>query len=166
MTVRALPIIEYLHLLLYALVLGVFWGTWFSLSRSITSITPPTFLEVGKTMMGNLGGPMSILMPAAILTALPALFLLYRAGAGASLALMALGFALLIVALIITLTVNVPIDFQIRDWTVHTLPPEWTDIRDRWQRFHTARTAASLAGFACALAASLRALPDGRTRPL
>ena len=52
-------------MLLFSLVTGVFWGTWFSLSRAIGALTPATFLEVGHTMIGNLGGPMSVLMPAA-----------------------------------------------------------------------------------------------------
>ena len=63
---------------LFTLVAGVFWGTWFSLSRSIASITPATFLEVGHTMIANLGGPMSVLIPAAILSLLVLVVLLYR----------------------------------------------------------------------------------------
>ena len=45
---------EFINLFLFALVV-VFWGTWFSLSRSIGSITPTGFLEIGRTMIANLG---------------------------------------------------------------------------------------------------------------
>jgi uncharacterized membrane protein len=58
----------------------------------------------------------------------------------------------LVVALVITLTVNVPIDYEINRWTVETLPPDWTSMRDRWQFYHTVRTFASLAGVGCAIA--------------
>ena len=34
--------VQFVTLLLFALVTGVFWGTWFSLSRSMAAITPST----------------------------------------------------------------------------------------------------------------------------
>jgi hypothetical protein len=153
MTDRSLRLTFFVHLFLFALVLGVFWGTWFSLSRSINAITAPTFLEVGHTMIANLGGPMAVLMPATLVSALPVLFVLYRRGRRASFYLILVGTALLVIALIITLTVNVPIDYAIAGWTVDTLPSNWTSIRNRWEAYHAARTFVSLAGFGAALAA-------------
>ena len=38
--------IQFVTLLLFALVTGVFWGTWFSLSRSMSVITAATFIDV------------------------------------------------------------------------------------------------------------------------
>lgn len=145
----------FVHVLLFALVVGVFWGTWFSLSRSMSSITPSTFLEVGHTMIGNLGGPMAVLMPAALLSAGPVLVVLYRLHRRASFFLVLVGAALLVVALVITLSVNVPIDDAIAGWTVATLPSDWMSIRNRWEAYHAARTFISLAGFGSALAAVL-----------
>src|SRR5262252_6427261 len=69
---------QFTAMLLFSLVTGVFWVTWFSLSRSIGAITPATFLEVGHTMIGNLEGPMSVLMPAALLSALVLAAVLFR----------------------------------------------------------------------------------------
>src|SRR5262245_18152521 len=111
----------FVHLFLFALVLGVFWGTWFSLSRSMSAITAPTFLEVGHTMIGNLGGPMAVLMPATLVSAVPILMVLHRLRRRASFALILVGTGLLAVALVITLSVNVPIDYAIDRWTVDTL---------------------------------------------
>ncbi len=167
MTDNAARVLRFVHLFLFALVVGVFWGTWFSLSRSIAAITPPTFLEVGHTMIANLGGPMAVLFPATLLSALPVLVSLYRRQRR-GFYLMLVGVGLLVVALVITLTVNVPIDNAIGRWTVQTLPPDWTTSRDRWQAYHTSRTFVSLAGFGCALAAILwnsehDQLKDGRT---
>jgi hypothetical protein len=61
-----LRVAAFVHVFLFALVVGVFWGTWFSLSRSMRALTASTFLEVGHTMIGNLGGPMAVLMPATL----------------------------------------------------------------------------------------------------
>jgi uncharacterized membrane protein len=154
-----LRIAQFINLFLLTLVSGVFWGTWFSLSRSIESITPQTFLEVGKSMMANLGGPMSILFPLAILSTLPVLYGMYREHQKRDLLLVSSGLVLFIVALAGTLMVNVPIDRQINDWTINTLPPDWPQIRDRWEFWHAVRTFASLAGIACVIAGVMH-VPD------
>jgi uncharacterized membrane protein len=92
-------------------------------------------------------------MPTTLVSAVPVLVMLYRRHRRASFSLILVGVALLVVALVITLRVNVPIDDAIGRWTVDTLPPDWTSIRNRWEAFHAARTFVSLAGFGFALAA-------------
>ena len=146
---------QFITMLLFSLVTGVFWGTWFSLSRSIGAITPATFLEVGHTMIRNLGVPMSALMPAALLSALVLAVLLLRRGQARSSLVTVSAFALLLVAMIITLTVNVPIDRQIQSWTTTTLPVDWSAIRDRWEFYHALRTFVSLMALACLFAGTL-----------
>jgi hypothetical protein len=106
--------VQFVTLLLFSLVTGVFWGTWFSLSRSISAITPGTFLEVGRLMIGNLGGPMSVLMPAALLSAAALCVVLYRGRQTRAAVFASAALALMVIALIITLSVNVPIDGEIR----------------------------------------------------
>ena len=44
---------QFISILLSALVTGVFWGTWVSLSHSIASLTPKTFLTIGITLITN-----------------------------------------------------------------------------------------------------------------
>ena len=60
---------------------------------------------------------------------------------------------MLVVALVITLSVKVPIDAAINRWTVDTLPSDWTSIPNRWEAYHAARTFISLADFGFVLAA-------------
>ena len=163
MTDRSLRLMFFVHVFLFALVVGVFWGTWFSLSRSMSSITASTFLEVGHTMIDNLGGPMAVLMPLTLISAVPVLFVLYRRHRRGSFSLILVGAAMLIVALVITVSVNVPIDDAINGWTVETLPSDWTSIRNRWEAYHAARTFISLAGFGSALAAILWSHEDAAT---
>jgi uncharacterized membrane protein len=165
MTHKILHAVQFIHLFLFALVLGVFWGTWFSLSRSIASITPGTFLEVGHLMIANLGAPMAVLMPATLLSALPVLVMLFRLHQRRAFYLTLGGVGLLVGALIITLTVNVPIDDEINQWTVNSLPTSWTIERDRWQLYHTIRTFTCMAGFACAIAAVLWGADTGHQQP-
>ena len=121
-----LRIAQFANLLPFALVMGVFWGTWFSLSRSIAAIRPDAFLQIGHIMIRNLGGPKSVLLPAALASSVVVLILLFRRKRIAAFYLAMAGLLLMVAAMTITLAVNVPIDVLINQWTVNTLPGDWT----------------------------------------
>ena len=144
-----MKILQLVSVMLFALVTGVFWGTWFSLSRSMGSITPDTFLEVGKIMISNLGRPMSLLLPATILSAVPIMYVLYRRSDSSAFILATLAVSLMLAAMTITLVVNVPLDDQFAAWTIATLPPDWRASRDRWEFYHGIRTLLSVAALSC-----------------
>ena len=130
---------------LFALVMGVFWGTWFSLSRTMSQLSADTFLAVGHQMIRNLGGPMAILLPLSLLSALVTLALLWPDRGSAAFWWLAAGFLLMAAALVVTLAVEVPIDNQIEAWTAATLPGDWRSIQSRWELWHTIRTFLSIA---------------------
>jgi uncharacterized membrane protein len=144
-----MKILQLVSVMLFALVTGVFWGTWFSLSRSMSSITPDTFLEVGKIMISNLGRPMSLLLPATILSAVPIMYVLYRRNDSSAFILATLAVSLMLAAMTVTLVVNVPLDDQFVSWTITTLPPDWRASRDRWEFYHGIRTLLSVAALSC-----------------
>lgn len=152
--INSLTIWQFVSILLSALVTGVFWGTWLGLSRSMASLTPETFLTVGHTMIDNLGTIMAILMPAAILAVVPVLYLLYR-GRSRAFYLTLAGFVLFVIALLITLIVEVPIDNLIEGWTVTSLPANWQQLRDRWELFHVIRSWVSVLALALLLGGAL-----------
>jgi hypothetical protein len=132
-------------IVLFALVMGVFWGTWFSLSRTMSQLSAETFLAVGHQMIRNLGVPMAVLLPLALLSALITLVLLWRGGRGAPFWWLLAGFLLMFAALAVTLAVEVPIDNQIETWTAASMPGDWRSIQSRWELFHTIRTFLSIA---------------------
>src|SRR5262249_49080919 len=126
------------------------------LSRSIASITAPTFLEIGRTMIRNLAWPMRIIFPLTILSFIPVLVILSRSGPpGPAFYLDLAGSLLFVVALLATLLVNVPLDIQMTRWSPATLPPNWEGMRDRWESYPALRPFASLAGLACAIASAI-----------
>ena len=132
-------IIEIIVAMLLTLVSGVFWGTWFSLSRSMHTLPADYFITIGKIIMNNVAVAMSIMMPAIIICM--AFFLLNtRRSQPVYFYCMLTALILFIAALVITLGVEVPIDNQIKTWTDSTIPADWEGIRDRWERFHAART--------------------------
>ncbi|MGB7025414.1 MAG: DUF1772 domain-containing protein [Candidatus Acidiferrales bacterium] len=140
-----LKIWELVSIFLSALVTGVFWGPWLGLSRSITTFSADVFLAIGHRMIRNLAPVMPFLMPDAILSFVPVLVISFHE-CPLTFCLTLAGFALFIVALLVTLIVEVPIDNRIKTWTVTALPDNWQQLRDRWEIFHVVRTAASVAG--------------------
>jgi len=147
-------IIQYISLILVLLVSGVFWGTWFSLSRSIEITSPETFLENGRLIIKNLAVPMRMLMPLTILTMILVLWV-YPEKSSGGFFMSAMSVILMIITLWITVRIEVPIDNRIKRWTISTLPDDWKAIRSRWQYYHTIRTFTALGSFAFLLAGSL-----------
>jgi uncharacterized membrane protein len=146
--IRRWKVTTFAGLFLLALVAGVFWGTWFTLTRSIETFSAGEFIHIGQTIIRNVAWPMRILMPACILfMILSAWFTPERNSAASYLSVTA--FFLIVIALFITLLVEVPIDNQIRTWTAETVPANWTTLRARWEVYHTARTFISLASLGC-----------------
>jgi uncharacterized membrane protein len=58
--------------------------------------------------------------------------------------------ALEVIVLVITMTVEVPINTQVQSWQVGSAPPIWMAVRDRWLRYHWLRTVVGVCSFACA----------------
>lgn len=147
-------IIQFIALILLMLITGIFWGTWFSLSRSIEKISPESFLENGRIFIKNLAIPMRILMPLTILFMIASTILSGLKEAG-GFYLDIISLTLIILTLLITLLVEVPIDNQIKTWTASTLPADWESLRSKWQLFHTIRTFTSIGSFIFLLASVL-----------
>jgi uncharacterized membrane protein len=123
------------------------------LSRSIVAFRPQTFLDIGQTAIRNLAVPMRILMPLALVSAIVLLLLLPKRSNAFVLAVA--GVLLMVGALLVTLTVEVPIDNQIKVWTVATLPANWEVLRDRWEFYHGMLTFLSIAALALVTASAL-----------
>ncbi|HEX9423178.1 MAG TPA: hypothetical protein VF899_08040 [Pyrinomonadaceae bacterium] len=91
-------------LFLLALVTGVFWGTWFTLTRSIETFSADEFIHIGQTIIRNVAWPMRILMPACILVMILAA-LLVPEKRSAAFYLTVVACLLIVIALLITLLV-------------------------------------------------------------
>ena len=160
-----MKILQLVGVMLFALVAGVFWGTWFSLARSMSDLTPATFLEVGRIMIANLGRPMSVLLPASILSGLAILFVRYRRHESTAFVLAVLAVALMAAAMTVTLAVNVPLDMRFVEWTIDTLPPDWRLARERWEFYHGLRTLLSVAALTSLVASTLVRQESNRLGP-
>lgn len=126
------------------LVTGVFWGTWFTLTRSIGEFSSVEFTHIGRVIIENVATPMKFLVPVTLLLVILSLWL-GRKKHGFPYGIISL--VLLIAVLLITLIILVPIDNAIRSWMPDSIPSNWDSLRSRWAVWHAARTFLSLAGF-------------------
>ncbi|MDQ2657856.1 MAG: DUF1772 domain-containing protein [Bacteroidota bacterium] len=132
-------------LVLVMLVTGVFWGTWFTLTRSLSEFPPDNFIRIGKTIIGNVAWPMRILMPATLLALI--LLCISSLRQRPPLYFFLTATVLMFATLLITVGVEVPIDNQIKTWTVETIPDNWPELRSTWDQFHALRTLTSVLSF-------------------
>lgn len=135
--------LELIIALLLTLVAGVFWGTWFSLSRSMHVLSPDIFITIGKQIMENVAATMRIIMPASVIGLVVLLIGSWKKKTVYFYCIF-IALILFVIALLITLAIEVPIDNEIRTWTIATVPANWEDIRDRWEKYHMVRTFLSL----------------------
>jgi uncharacterized membrane protein len=134
---------ELISIVLSALVAGMFHGPWVALSRSMKTFTPEVFLAIVDRMNRNMAPAMTVLMPASILSIIPVLLLSYHERP-LTFYLSAAAFALFVVALLVTVLIEVPIVEEIVTWKIASLPSNWQQLRDRWMRFHIIRVIAGV----------------------
>ena len=79
---------------------------------------------------------------------------LTRCRASVSWPLAALGCALSVATVAITVTVNGPLNRRFARWSPDALPRDWQRYVRRWNLAHSIRTAVALGAFACAIFAS------------
>jgi hypothetical protein len=151
--VLLLRLLDILSITLATLVLGVFWGPWVGLTRSIGSLSPDVLLVVVHRLDKNLGRLMSVLFPVALVSIIPVLVLTISRPISFFLTLG--GFLMFVLALVVTAAVEVPIVTQIRRWTVSTMPADWGQRRDRWVSFHLLRVLPGIAGVVLLVAGAL-----------
>jgi hypothetical protein len=149
-----LKVWELISVILSILVSGIFFEPWVALSGSVSNFKPEVYLAIVSRFNSNLYPVMRILMPAAMLSIVPVLFITYS-GQRSTFFLNSIALVLFAVALLVTVLVQVPMVKQMRTWTLATLPQNWEQMRDRWEAFHAVRVVASVAGLVMMLTAAI-----------
>jgi len=135
---------QLISIIFSALTVGMFHGPWIALSRSMKTFSPEFFLEIVDRMNRNMAPVMTVLMPGTMLSIIPVLLFSYRQQPTVFY-FSAAGLLFFLIALLVTVVVEVPIVQQIVTWTPSTLPANWQRLRDRWMRFHVLRVIAGIA---------------------
>ena len=125
-------------ILLVALVVGVYWGPWVALTRSLSRLDVEVFLPVVKLLNANLAGLMTALVPLALVGQVGMLAVDHSRGP-LPFTLAAVALLLFIVTVVVTVLTEVPIVKRVVTWEVETVPSNWRALRDRWLSFHLLR---------------------------
>jgi uncharacterized membrane protein len=78
---------------------------------------------------------------------------------GASRTLFTMAAILMLAALAVTVRVEVPMNRAIALWNSAAPPADWSEVRDRWLRFHLFRTCCGTVAFLLAQVALVRSRP-------
>lgn len=141
-------------ILLVALVVGVYWGPWVALTRTIARLDVEIFLPVVKQLTANLAGLMTVLVPVA-LVAQVGMLVADLSGGPLSFTLAAVALLLFLVTVAVTVLTDVPIVKRVVTWQVETVPTNWRELRDRWVSFHLLRVIPGVAALGLYVAAAL-----------
>jgi uncharacterized membrane protein len=128
------------------LVCGVFWGLYFSLSRSYEVFTASELAKIARTIVRNLEVPMrNISILCLVLIGLSIAF--YPNKGSWNFYAMIASLLLIISSLVITTAIEVPINNKVVTWTSENTPPNWEQLRNRWQYYNIVRTVLALVSF-------------------
>jgi len=149
-----LKIVELVNIIISAIVGGMYWGPWLALTKSLNTFDKKVFLAIVGRLNINMAPLMTILSPLSLLTTIFVLIFSYT-NHNTTFYFTLVGFILFLTALIVTVTIEVPIVKEIVTWTETTVPVNWEKIRDRWGKFHIVRVTASIIGLIFLLAGIL-----------
>jgi uncharacterized membrane protein len=128
------------------LVCGVFWGLYFSLSRSYHVFTPNELAKIARTIVHNLEVPMrNISVLCLVLMGFSIAF--YPDKDAWNFYAIIISLLLLIGSLVITTAIEVPINNKVVTWTTENIPANWQQLRSRWQYYNVVRTVMALLSF-------------------
>lgn len=157
-------IARFTSLFLAALSTGVFFGTTTSLGPSTKTFTAKTYVEVQQATIRNLRPVMGPLLPTAVAANMAVVVLSRRERERRSpaFALTLIGLLSQLASLVLTGVYELPSNARVMAWSPENPPEGWETERDRWETVHTVRTATSVVGLGCLVAAAL--VPPGASR--
>lgn len=117
------------------------------------ALSPSGFVKFQQIQHEHFVKMMPVLMGIAIFSSLAWLVLIRSRIGSAGFVFLSLGTLAYISVLVVTRTVNVPINNQLMTWNASSPPPDVMQIWARWEQVHTVRASLSVLGFAFELLA-------------
>lgn len=142
-----LKFIRFVNIILAALLAGTSFGIWVGVNPD--NYSPATYLEQQQQLVLSLNTLLvSLVITATIVTIISAFLQRENKTTFVTLIIASAFFA---ACIFISRFGNLPIQTEMLNWKIDTLPDNWTSLRNEWWRLHIIRTVAEL--FALALVA-------------
>lgn len=134
-------VILFLNIILAALLAGTSFGIWIGFNP--VPLSSSAYVEQQQNMLRSLNTLMiSMVILATVITLISAFLQKDDKPVFYTLLIAAV---LFISCILISRFGNQPVNNDIMTWTSVSLPPDWTELRDKWWHFHILRTLAELA---------------------
>ncbi len=144
-------IIRFLDLLLVSLLVGTMFGVW--LLFNPVGLSPDFYVELHQHGIRTLNRPMPIL--GAVCTLLTIVLAILDKGNHAVCFMLVVAVVFLVVGGMITRFLNQPINSQVMTWSIQAPPSNWTELRDKWWRWHIVRMLAGIGALSLLILAAL-----------
>ncbi len=140
-----ITIVQFVALVLTALSMSVYFGTWITERPMRRTQSGAVFIEsqqgrdlVAARVMPALGNAAIVFVGIGVF---------FARISSAAFAILLAGLIFIIGDMVVTLTCNVPINREVQSWQADSPPAEWKQVRDRWEMFHSIRTLLIVLGF-------------------
>lgn len=137
------------------------YATWFRIAMFLfiapcyDKLSGPTFIEWFQKIDPYMKIRAPQLMMSQLVVTLLLLILLHDRSAAPEFWLTGVAFVLTVVAMVIAVRGNVPLNRQMDHWSASSPPDQWEEIRDQWLHYQRLRGIAEIAGFVMLLVATL-----------
>jgi uncharacterized membrane protein len=148
-----LAVVRFLAVLSTGLVAGIFLGDRMGASFARPALSPSSFVTFQQIQHVHFVKMMPILIGIAIVSSAAWLILIRSRVGSAEFVFLALGALAFLSVIVVTRTVNVPINNQLMSWNASSPPRAVMEIWARWEQTHTVRTVLAVLGFALELSA-------------
>ena len=127
---------------------GILFGDRMGATFARPSLSPSSFLQFQRIQHVHFARMMPPLSLAAIAGGLGWLIMVRTLWNGSQFWLVAVATGAMVLAAVLTLRVNIPINNQLMKWSVAAPPEDMWTIWKRWEKVHTIRTILWLGAFA------------------
>ena len=124
------------------IVAGVFYMGWISVHPAAATLDASAHLQLRQELILRLARFLPLFMFLSVVASIAAMLLCRTSVAWG---LDALGWALSLATIGITIVVNAPLNRRFARWVPDALPEDWETYVDRWNAAHSARTTTALA---------------------
>ncbi len=135
-----LIIVRVIAILSCGLSTGILFGDRMGATFARPALSPPEFIRYNKIVHSYFGRMMPVLTLTGVASGLVWLILVRAEWSTPQLVLVAVATTAMILATILTITVNVPINKQLMTWSEASPPADMREIWSRWEKIHTIRT--------------------------
>jgi uncharacterized membrane protein len=124
---------------------------------TLAELDAPSYTSVMQRLIQHADHPPLVPMMVVLAIVFPIITLVLLRARTKSIAFLCTGVGLvfMLIALYITIVLNVPLNAAISHWPTHAPPPEWSAIRERWHTLNLYRTPACVLAFLLHIGAAL-----------